>query len=91
MTTAVVRRAARRPFSFGGVAAQIFMIVMLVLWITPVVFALYVALYAALIVAYVTVLKYMAGKAPDQGPATPQSGEAVADAVGDPAASAGAA
>ena len=42
-------------------------------------FALYVALYASLIVAYVTVVKYMAGKPPEQGPVTPQSGEAVAD------------
>lgn len=44
-------------------------------------FVLYVALYAALIVAYVTVLKYMAGKPPTSMPATPQSGEAVADAA----------
>jgi cytochrome d ubiquinol oxidase subunit I len=42
-------------------------------------FALYVALYAVLIVAYVTVVKYMAGKPPEQGPVTPQSGQAVAD------------
>ncbi|HEY7175647.1 MAG TPA: carbohydrate ABC transporter permease [Micromonosporaceae bacterium] len=39
------RRSVRRGRStFGSVATQIFMIVMLVLWITPVVFALYVAL-----------------------------------------------
>ena len=34
----------RRPLRAGSVAAQIFMIVMTVLWITPIVFALYVAL-----------------------------------------------
>ena len=46
-------------------------------------FALYLALYAVLIVAYVSVVRYMAGKPPEQpGPATPQSGAAVADAVG---------
>ena len=45
--------------------------------------ALYLALYAVLIAAYVSVVRYMAGKAPDQpGPATPQSGAAVADAAG---------
>jgi cytochrome d ubiquinol oxidase subunit I len=42
-------------------------------------FALYVTLYAVLIVAYVTVVKYMAGKPPEEGPVTPQSGAAVAD------------
>jgi multiple sugar transport system permease protein len=40
MTTLV---RTRRP-RFGSVAAQIFMIVMTVLWLTPIVFALYVAL-----------------------------------------------
>ena len=45
-------------------------------------FALYLVLYATLIVAYVSVVRYMAGKPPEQAPATPQSGEAVADAVG---------
>jgi cytochrome d ubiquinol oxidase subunit I len=44
-------------------------------------FALYVTLYAALIVAYVSVVRYMAGKPPEQGPATPQSGAAVVDAI----------
>ncbi len=34
----------RRRLTVGGVSAQIFMIVMVVLWLTPVVFALYVAL-----------------------------------------------
>jgi len=42
MTTAAVPR--RRRARVGSVAAQIFMIVMTVLWITPIVFALYVAL-----------------------------------------------
>jgi len=42
MTAAAVER--RRPPRAGSVAAQIFMIVMTVLWITPIVFALYVAL-----------------------------------------------
>jgi multiple sugar transport system permease protein len=42
MTAATVER--RRPPRAGSVAAQIFMIVMTVLWITPIVFALYVAL-----------------------------------------------
>ena len=42
---APVRRVPqRRRFKPSSVAAQIFMIVMIVLWITPVVFALYVAL-----------------------------------------------
>jgi cytochrome d ubiquinol oxidase subunit I len=45
-------------------------------------FALYVTLYAVLIAAYVSVVRYMAGKPPEQGPVTPQSGEAVADAAG---------
>ena len=45
-------------------------------------FALYVTLYAVLIAAYVSVVRYMAGKPPEQGPATPQSGAAVADVVG---------
>lgn len=45
-------------------------------------FALYVTLYAVLIAAYVGVVRYMAGKPPEQGPATPQSGAAVADIVG---------
>jgi len=42
MTAATAAR--RRPLRAGSVAAQIFMIVMTVLWITPIVFALYVAL-----------------------------------------------
>ena len=42
MTTAAVPR--RHRARAGSVAAQIFMIVMTVLWITPIVFALYVAL-----------------------------------------------
>ena len=45
-------------------------------------FALYVVLYAALIVAYISVVRYMAGKPPEQPLATPQSGKAVADVVG---------
>jgi cytochrome d ubiquinol oxidase subunit I len=45
-------------------------------------FALYVTLYATLIVAYVGVVRYMAGKPPDQeAPVAPQSGAAVADFV----------
>ncbi|WP_030436718.1 carbohydrate ABC transporter permease [Actinoplanes subtropicus] len=35
---------ARRPRRVGSVAAQMFMLVMSVLWVTPIVFALYVAL-----------------------------------------------
>jgi multiple sugar transport system permease protein len=43
VSTAVVHKP-RRTFRVGSVSAQIFMIVMLILWVTPVVFALYVAL-----------------------------------------------
>jgi cytochrome bd ubiquinol oxidase subunit I len=45
-------------------------------------FALYLALYVVLIVAYVAVVKYMAEKPADEGPQTPQSGTAVAAAAG---------
>ena len=45
-------------------------------------FALYITLYVVLIAAYVSVVRYMAGKPPEQGPATPQSGAAVASVVG---------
>ena len=45
-------------------------------------FALYLVLYAALAAAYVSVLRYMAGKPPEQPPEIAQSGAAVAAAVG---------
>lgn len=45
-------------------------------------FAMYVVLYVVLIVSYVAVVKYMAEKAPEEGPPTPQSGTAVAAAAG---------
>ncbi|MBW8828603.1 MAG: cytochrome ubiquinol oxidase subunit I [Burkholderiales bacterium] len=44
-------------------------------------FALYVTLYLALIVAYVSVIKYMAEKPVDETPQAPQSGSAVAAAA----------
>jgi cytochrome d ubiquinol oxidase subunit I len=44
-------------------------------------FALYCTLYVVLIVAYVSVIKYMAEKPVDEGPQTPQSGSAVAAAA----------
>ncbi len=43
-------------------------------------FGLYLALYGFLIVAYIAVVKYMAGKPPDDAPLAPQSGTAVAKA-----------
>jgi cytochrome d ubiquinol oxidase subunit I len=46
----------------------------------------YVALYIALVAAYVAVVKYMAEKPADEAPQTPQSGEAVAAAAGGAAA-----
>jgi cytochrome bd ubiquinol oxidase subunit I len=42
---------------------------------------LYAALYAALIVAYVSVIRYMAEKPVDEGPSSPQSGTALASAA----------
>ena len=42
--SAAKARLRPRPGRFTGAAAQLFMIVMLVLWLTPLVFALYVAL-----------------------------------------------
>jgi cytochrome d ubiquinol oxidase subunit I len=45
-------------------------------------FVLYLVLYIVLIIAYVAVVKYMAEKAPEEGPQTPQSGTAVAVAAG---------
>jgi cytochrome d ubiquinol oxidase subunit I len=44
--------------------------------------ALYVTLYAALIVAYIAVIQYMAEKPVDAGPQAPQSGGAIAAAAG---------
>ncbi len=44
MTTAVAARPRFRRPRFASASAQIFMIVMVVLWLTPVVFSLYVAL-----------------------------------------------
>ena len=44
-------------------------------------FALYVALYAVLIVAYIGVVRYMAAKPPEDAAHSPQSGQAVADFV----------
>jgi multiple sugar transport system permease protein len=44
MTATTLQPRPRRRSAITGVAAQIFMIVMTVLWITPIVFALYVAL-----------------------------------------------
>jgi cytochrome d ubiquinol oxidase subunit I len=44
-------------------------------------FAMYMTLYVVLIVAYVTVIAYMAGKPVDEGPVTPQSSTAVAAAA----------
>jgi cytochrome d ubiquinol oxidase subunit I len=41
----------------------------------------YVVVYIALIVAYVSVIKYMAEKPVDETPSTPQSGNAVAAAA----------
>lgn len=45
-------------------------------------FVLYLALYVVLVAAYVAVVKYMAEKPVDEGPQTPQSGTAVAEAAG---------
>lgn len=45
-------------------------------------FVMYLVLYLALIVSYVAVIKYMAEKAPEEGPRTPQSGTAIAEAAG---------
>ena len=42
----------------------------------------YIAVYIALIVAYVSVIKYMAEKPVDDTPAAPQSGGAIAAAAG---------
>ena len=44
--------------------------------------AMYITLYIALITAYVAVIKYMAEKPVDEGPAVPQSGSAIAAAAG---------
>jgi cytochrome d ubiquinol oxidase subunit I len=43
--------------------------------------AMYVTLYVALIVAYISVIKYMAEKPVDEGPASPQSSGALAQAA----------
>ena len=45
MTVAVPRASWRKPSRKGSVAAQVFMIVMTVLWVIPILFALYVAMY----------------------------------------------
>ncbi|MDX6229067.1 MAG: multiple sugar transport system permease protein [Frankiales bacterium] len=44
MTVAVPRPSWRKPSRRGSVAAQVFMIVMTVLWVVPILFALYVAI-----------------------------------------------
>ncbi|MDX6205362.1 MAG: multiple sugar transport system permease protein [Frankiales bacterium] len=44
MTVAVPRTSWRKPSRKGSVAAQVFMIVMTVLWVVPILFALYVAI-----------------------------------------------
>ncbi|MDX6203550.1 MAG: multiple sugar transport system permease protein [Frankiales bacterium] len=44
MTVAVPRTSWRKPSRRGSVAAQVFMIVMTVLWVVPILFALYVAI-----------------------------------------------
>jgi multiple sugar transport system permease protein len=43
MTVAVPRASWRKPSRKGSIAAQVFMIVMTVLWVIPILFALYVA------------------------------------------------